>query len=223
MKQLIISLIIFISTSLYVSIGTYMWYHQDTVYENDYNKYQIEKQNFDKTQDSSIEIQSKKFYNEWIANNDTTIRKIKKIEHYGGFWYTDTKTSVTEDASCISACKSNYIERDLRTACFSKCIKIIKYNEAEYLSKWNDTIWTGGYKNRLEWQTKANDFAKKEAEKNRLQYKKYDGHEFHYLLKSPSSSSNMQILFCIYVVCLPAILVSLIFVIASIVELLKRK
>lgn len=111
----------------------------------------------------------------------------------------------------------------MRTACFSKCIKIVKYNEPEYISSWNDTIWTEGYKNTLEWKSKANNFAKKEAEKSRLQYKKYDGHEFHYLLKSPSSSSNMQILFCIYVICLPAILVSFIFVICSIVELLKRK
>jgi hypothetical protein len=76
-----------------------------------------------------------------------TFAKIKKIKNYGGFWYTDTKTNISEDASCISACKSNYSEyseRDLRTACFSKCIKIIKYNEPEYVSSWSDTVWTDG-------------------------------------------------------------------------------
>lgn len=73
-----------------------------------------------------------------------TFAKIKKIKNYGDFWYTDTKTRVTEDANCISACKSNYSERDLRTACFGKCIKIIKYNEPEYVSSWSDTIWTDG-------------------------------------------------------------------------------
>lgn len=73
-----------------------------------------------------------------------TFAKIKKIKNYGGFWYTDTKTNISEDASCISACKSNYIERDLRTACFGKCIKIIKYNEPEYVSSWSDTVWTDG-------------------------------------------------------------------------------
>lgn len=73
-----------------------------------------------------------------------TFAKIKKIKNYGGFWYTDTKTNISEDASCIRACKKNYIERDLRTACFSKCIKIIKYNEPEYVSSWSDTVWTDG-------------------------------------------------------------------------------
>ena len=76
-----------------------------------------------------------------------TFAKIKKIKNYGGFWYTDTKTNISEDASCISACKSNYSEyseKELRTACFSKCIKIIKYNEPEYISSWSDTVWTDG-------------------------------------------------------------------------------
>ena len=76
-----------------------------------------------------------------------TFAKIKKIKNYGGFWYTDTKTNISEDASCINACRSNYSEyseRDLRTACFSKCIKIIKYNEPEYIASWSDTVWTDG-------------------------------------------------------------------------------
>lgn len=75
-----------------------------------------------------------------------TFAKIKKIKNYGGFWYTDTKTNISEDADCIRACKSNYYESDfdLRTACFSKCIKIIKYNEPKYVSSWSDTAWTAG-------------------------------------------------------------------------------
>lgn len=73
-----------------------------------------------------------------------TFAKIKKIKNYGGYWYTDTKTNISEDVDCIRACKSNYIERDLRTACFVKCIKIIKYNEPEYIPSWSDTVWTEG-------------------------------------------------------------------------------
>lgn len=73
-----------------------------------------------------------------------TFAKIKKIKNYGGYWYTDTKTNISEDVDCIRACKSNYIERDLRTACFGKCIKIIKYNEPEYIPSWSDTVWTVG-------------------------------------------------------------------------------
>ena len=89
-----------------------------------------------------------------IANNlidslEKTIifAKVKSIKKYGGFWYTDTKTDIKTDLDCIYLCRTEFeYEEELRTACFSKCIKIIKYNTDEYVSGWYDTIYTPGVK-----------------------------------------------------------------------------
>ena len=87
-----------------------------------------------------------------IANNlidslEKTIifAKVKSIKKYGGYWYTDSKTDIKTDSDCLYSCRTKFShEEELRTACFSKCIKIIKYNSDEYISVWYDTIYTPG-------------------------------------------------------------------------------
>ena len=87
-----------------------------------------------------------------IANNlidslEKTIifAKVKSIKKYGGYWYTDSKTDIKTDSDCLYLCRTKFRhEEELRTACFSKCIKIIKYNSDEYISVWYDTIYTPG-------------------------------------------------------------------------------
>ena len=89
-----------------------------------------------------------------IANNlidslEKTIifAKVKSIKKHGGFWYTDLKTDIKTDQNCIYLCRTEFeYEEELRTACFSKCIKIIKYNTDGYISVWYDTIYTPGVK-----------------------------------------------------------------------------
>ena len=89
-----------------------------------------------------------------IANNlidslEKTIifAKVKSIKKHEGFWYTDLKTDIKTDQDCIYLCRTEFeYEEELRTACFSKCIKIIKYNTDEYISAWYDTIYTPGVK-----------------------------------------------------------------------------
>ena len=92
-----------------------------------------------------------------IANNlidslEKTIifAKVKSIKKHEGYWYTDLKTDIKTDRDCIYSCKNEFrnfrYEEELRTACFSKCIKIIKYNTDEYISAWYDTIYTPGVK-----------------------------------------------------------------------------
>lgn len=89
-----------------------------------------------------------------IANNlidslEKTIifAKVKSIKKHSGFWYTDLKTDIKTDRYCILSCYAEFeYEEELRTACFSKCIKVIKYNTDEYISAWYDTIYTPGVK-----------------------------------------------------------------------------
>ena len=73
--------------------------------------------------------------------------KVKSIKKHGGFWYTDLKTGIKTDLDCIYSCRTEFeYEEELRTACLSKCIKIIKYDTDEYISAWYDTIYTPGVK-----------------------------------------------------------------------------
>lgn len=214
MKKLIIISTIFVCASLYVLIGTYMWYHQDAVYEADYSKYKSEKAEFDKIQDSLVGIQHQIFYNEWILKNDTTVRTIKKIKkkpNYGELGYykkTDKLRCSKERFSDDFVCEpiKEWVTTDYYIESYSP-----------------DTIWTEGYKKRDEWIDKVNNYAKIEAEKTRLHFKRYDGHEYHYLLKSPASSSKTQFLFFIYVLCYPIILICFIEMIIVIIEILKNK
>lgn len=214
MKKLIIVSIIFLCASLYVSVGTYMWYYQDTVYEADFGKYQSEKTKFDKIQDSLVGIQHQIFYNEWIIKNDTTVRTIKKIKkkpNYGELGYykkTDKLRCSKERFSDDFVCEpiKEWVTTDYYVESYSP-----------------DTIWTEGYKERKDWIDIANNYAKTEAEKTRLYFKAYDGHEFHYLLKSPSYSFKTQILYSIYVLCFPIILICFIKMIVVIIEILKNK
>ena len=73
--------------------------------------------------------------------------KVKGIKKHEGFWYTYLKTDIKTDLACICACRDEFeYKEELRTACFSKCIKIIKYNTDEYIPAWYDTIYTPGVK-----------------------------------------------------------------------------
>ena len=73
-----------------------------------------------------------------------------------------------------------------------------------------DTIWTEGYKIRDEWLKKADDFAKSEAIKIYPDFHEYNGHEFHYLIKS----DTYFFLFLLYLV-LSAILYGLVIIFFS--------
>lgn len=88
-----------------------------------------------------------------IANNlidslEKTIifAKVKSIKKHEGFWYTDLETDIKTDLDCIYSCSSKFSDEELRTACLSKCIKVIKYNADKYISAWYDTIYTPGVK-----------------------------------------------------------------------------
>ena len=89
-----------------------------------------------------------------IANNlidslEKTIifAKVKSIEKHEGYWYTYLNTDIKTDQACIFTCESEFSDdEELRTACYSKCIEIIKYNTDVYHPAWYDTIYTPGVK-----------------------------------------------------------------------------
>ena len=88
-----------------------------------------------------------------IANNlidslEKTIifAKVKSIKKHEGFWYTDLETDIKTDLDCMYLCRTEFSDEELRIACCSKCIKIIKYNTDKYISAWYDTIYTPGVK-----------------------------------------------------------------------------
>ena len=120
------------------------------------------------------------------------LKKIKKTPEYGELGYYQ-KTGRME-------CEENYRGKLI-------CEPEKQWITTDYyISGYKkDTIWTEGYKTRDEWLKKADDFAKSEAIKIYPDFHEYNGHEFHYLIKS----DTYFFLFFLYLV-LSAILYGLV-------------
>ena len=198
MKKLIIIFVIIISIVLQL-IPSSKWY-QDYIYDKDKTEYDLAKAEYDSVTVINRNNVLDSLTNAWISANDTALRRIKKIKktpEYGELGYYQ-KTGRME-------CEENY--RD----------KLICEPEKQwittdyYISGYKkDTIWTEGYKTRDEWLKKADDFAKSEAIKIYPDFHEYNGHEFHYLIKS----DTYFFLFLLYLV-LSAILYGLVIIFFS--------
>lgn len=125
------------------------------------------------------------------------LKKIKKTPEYGELGYYQ-KTGRME-------CEENYRGKLI-------CEPEKQWITTDYyISGYKkDTIWTEGYKTRDEWLKKADDFAKSEAIKIYPDFHEYNGHEFHYLIKS----DTYFFLFLLYLV-LSAILYGLVIIFFS--------
>jgi len=172
-----------------------MYYYQDYVYDKDKTEYDLAK-----TEHDSITIINRNniidsLTNAWISVNDTTLRKIKKIKktpEYGelGYYQRTGRMECEENyrGKLICEPEKQWITTDYYISGYKK-----------------DTIWTEGYKTRDEWLKKANDFAKSEAIKIYPDFHEYNGHEFHYLIKSNVTSTGLGMLITFILIILIAI------------------
>ena len=193
MKKLIIIFVIIISIVLQL-IPSSKWY-QDYIYDKDKTEYDLAKAEYDSVTVINRNNVLDSLTNAWISANDTVLRRIKKIKktpEYGELGYYQ-KTGRME-------CEENYRGKLI-------CEPEKQWITTDYyISGYKkDTIWTEGYKTRDEWLKKADDFAKSEAIKIYPDFHEYNGHEFHYLIKSDTYS----FLFLLYLV-LSAILYGLV-------------
>lgn len=198
MKKLIIIFVIIISIVLQL-IPSSKWY-QDYIYDKDKTEYDLAKAEYDSVTVINRNNVLDSLTNAWISANDTALRRIKKIKktpEYGELGYYQ-KTGRME-------CEENYRGKLI-------CEPEKQWITTDYyISGYKkDTIWTEGYKTRDEWLKKADDFAKSEAIKIYPDFHEYNGHEFHYLIKS----DTYFFLFFLYLV-LSAILYGLVIIFFS--------
>lgn len=198
MKKLIIIFVIIISIVLQL-IPSSKWY-QDYIYDKDKTEYDLAKAEYDSVTVINRNNVLDSLTNAWISANDTALRRIKKIKktpEYGELGYYQ-KTGRME-------CEENYRGKLI-------CEPEKQWITTDYyISGYKkDTIWTEGYKTRDEWLKKADDFAKSEAIKIYPDFHEYNGHEFHYLIKS----DTYFFLFLLYLV-LSAILYGLVIIFFS--------
>lgn len=198
MKKLIIIFVIIISIVLQL-IPSSKWY-QDYIYDKDKTEYDLAKAEYDSVTVINRNNVLDSLTNAWISANDTALRRIKKIKktpEYGELGYYQ-KTGRME-------CEENYRGKLI-------CEPEKQWITTDYyISGYKkDTIWTEGYKIRDEWLKKADDFAKSEAIKIYPDFHEYNGHEFHYLIKS----DTYFFLFLLYLV-LSAILYGLVIIFFS--------
>lgn len=171
MKYIIILIIIAIA-----QIIPCLYKYQDTVYNSDKTAYEHAKTEYDVLVNQKRNIAIDSLMANWTLNNDTALRKIKKIRkipEYDSYGYY-RKTGRLE---CETKYNGNLVcepEKEWITTDYY----IVGYRK--------DTIWTDGYKIREEWMAEAYDYAKKEAKKLYPEFHPYNGHEYHYLIKSDS-------------------------------------
>jgi hypothetical protein len=154
--------------------------YQDYVYDKDKTEYDLAKAEYDSVTIINRNNVLDSLTNAWISTNDTVLRKIKKIKktpEYGELGYYQ-KTGRME-------CEENYRGKLI-------CEPEKQWVTTDYyISGYKkDTIWTEGYKTRDEWTKKASAFAKTEAIKIYPDFHEYNGHEFHYMIKSNSGLDN---------------------------------
>lgn len=137
-----------------------IWYpvgnsYVDKLYQREYSIYKSEKSKFDSIETNKINIIKDSIYNAWIANNDTTLKTIKKINKRPTYaahgYYSKTGKFI---------CK--YKDKDE-----SICEPEKEWITTDYYINGYelDTIWTAGYDNRNHWLNEANIFVQTETNK----------------------------------------------------------
>jgi hypothetical protein len=186
MKKVIIPILIII-VCLQIIPGIFKY--QTYIYEKDKNEYDLAKASYD----TLIAIQREKAVDSlipvWITTHDTALRKVKKINktpEYGELGhYKRTGRLECErkyNGKLICEPEKEWVIDDYYIASYKK-----------------DTVWTEGYINREAWQIEARKFANEQAKMIYPEFHAYDGHEFHYLLKtSPGTTGNNLLIFYIF-------------------------
>lgn len=137
-----------------------IWYpagnsYVDKLYQHEYSIYKSEKSKFDSIETNKINIIKDSIYNAWLANNDTTLKTIKKINKRPNY---DAHGYYRKTGKFI--CK--YKDKDK-----SICEPEKEWITTDYYINGYelDTIWTAGYDNRNQWLNEANIFVQTETNK----------------------------------------------------------
>ena len=181
-KHLCISSLIVIILAIGIGCYPYILSYQDKVYKTDRAKYEAEKAQWDSIQTINFKKAEDSVFNYWIAHNDTSLKTIKKISKkltYGtNGYYKNTGKRECEPTSTYS------------TKLVCEPIKEWVITDYYVDGHYYDTTWTDGYNNRNEWLNKARNIAHGEAIKHKVEFRPYDGHEYHYIIKDDSNLST---------------------------------
>lgn len=178
-KHLCISSLIVIILAIGIGWYPYILSYQDKVYKTDRAKYDAEKSQWDSIQTINFKKAEDSVFNYWIAHNDTSLKTIKKISKHLTYgttgYYKNTGKWECELPSTYST----------KLVCepMKEWVTTDYYVDGYYY----DTTWTDGYNNRNEWLNKARNIAHVEAIKHKVEFRPYDGHEYHYIIKVDSS------------------------------------
>ena len=185
-KNLCISSLIVIILAIGIGWYPYILSYQDKVYNTDRAKYDAEKSQWDSIQAINFKQTEDSVFNYWIAHNDTSLKTIKKISKqltYGETgYYKKTGKWECEPPSRYS--------NKLVCEPMKEWVTTDYYVDGYYY----DTTWTEGYNNRNEWLKKARNIAYEEAIKHKVDFRPYDGHESHYIIKSESNLAGFGII-----------------------------
>jgi hypothetical protein len=157
---MLIRFIIRIFLFLFLLFGV-IWYpignsYVDKLYQHEYSIYKSEKSKFDSIETNKINIIKDSIYNAWLANNDTTLKTIKKINKRPNYAAAGGYYRKTGKLICKYKDKNEMICEPEE-----EWIKTDYYINGYVL----DTIWTAGYDNRNQWLNKAKIFAQTETNK----------------------------------------------------------
>lgn len=152
----------------------YLSWYQDDRYEREWSAYTAEKAAYDSTEDARVAHLEDSLFAAWPTVNDTALRKVQKI----------TKSYDLRE-------KKNW-QKTERTRCSKS--EYSSYTECEPVWDWvtvgyesyavYDTTWTKGYRNRQHWLNTARSSAHNDAMKQRVDFPKYGGFQFHQYIKS---------------------------------------
>lgn len=150
-KHIFLFLFLLFGAILYPVGNSYV----DSLFQREYSIYESEKLKFDSIETDRINSIKDSIYLVWLANNDTTLKTIKKINKKPNYdehgYYRKTGKFI---------CKFKNIDE---TICEPEKEWIVTdYYINGYVL---DTIWTAGYDNRNQWLNKANIFAQTETNK----------------------------------------------------------
>jgi hypothetical protein len=154
-----LKIFIYIYLFLFSLFGV-IWYpvgnsYVDKLYQHEYSIYESEKSRFDSIETNRINIIKDSIYNAWLANNDTTLKTIKKINkkpNYGAHGYHRK----TDKLIC------KYKDKNEAICEPEKEWIITDYYINGYVL---DTLWTDGYDDRNQWLNKANIFVQTKTNK----------------------------------------------------------
>ena len=192
-----ILLFIGITSTIVLGVFIFLYSYQDKVYWSDRDNYNAEKSQWDSIQTIYVKKAEDSVFNYWIAHNDTSIRKIKKI----------TKKLTYASSGYYKKTDKLECERPSRHSDKYVCEPIEERVITGYYvsGHYYDTTWTNGYKNRDEWIKKARNIAHTEALKHKVEFRPYDGHKYQYIIKSGS-----WLMIFILVYSLPGVVIGLV-------------